>query len=59
MNTDTHLIPIGEAAKMLQVSIATLRRWERQGKISAVRTLGGQRRYDAAIIESLKPGAKS
>jgi excisionase family DNA binding protein len=46
------LVAIGEAASALGVSIATLRRWEAAGKITAERTPGGQRRYDFA---SLKP----
>lgn len=38
---------ISEAAKQLGVTPATLRRWEREGKIAAVkRTAGNQRRYD-------------
>ena len=41
------LITISEAAKYLGISTQTLRRWERAGKVaSAVRTKGGQRRYD-------------
>jgi len=34
---------IGEAAEMLRVRIETLRRWEREGKLSTTRTSGGQR----------------
>ena len=34
---------IGEAAEMLKVRIETLRRWEREGKLSTTRTSGGQR----------------
>jgi molybdopterin-binding protein len=34
---------IGEAAEMLGVSVETLRRWERDGRIGARRTGGGQR----------------
>jgi predicted site-specific integrase-resolvase len=46
-------VAIGEAAKALGVSIATLRRWEESGKLaegSVARTEGGQRRYDLAVI---------
>jgi putative resolvase len=40
-------ISIKEASVLLGVSTQTLRRWERQGKLTAVvRTKGGQRRYD-------------
>src|SRR3989338_1489474 len=36
---------IGEAAKLLGVSIQTLRRWTKDGKITYVRTKGGFRRF--------------
>lgn len=52
MDTD-RLIPIGEAARILGVSVPTLRRWEREGKIAARRTLGGQRRYSHATVQAL------
>lgn len=56
-NEPQKLIPIGEAAKILQVSVATLRRWEAQGKLSARRTLGKQRRYDLDVIEKIRDAA--
>ncbi len=51
MAPDNDYISIGEAAKMLNLAIETLRRWDNSGKLTAVRTQGGQRRYS---IESLK-----
>lgn len=39
-------IGIGAAAKALGVSISTLRRWEREGRIQAEYTKGGHRRYN-------------
>ena len=36
---------IGEAAKKLGVSISTLRRWEKEGRLVAERTSQGHRRY--------------
>ena len=36
---------ISETAKMLGVSVPTLRRWEKAGKLPALKTLSGHRRY--------------
>ena len=47
-------ISIGKAAKLLGVSIHTLRRWEKEGKISAQRTLKGHRRYSEGEITGLR-----
>ena len=44
------LLQIGDAAKLKGVSIDTLRRWEKSGKIQAVRTEGGHRRYKVADL---------
>ena len=46
------LISIGEAAKLLGVSLTTLRRWEASGKLVPERTKGGRRRY---ALSSLRP----
>ena len=43
-------ISIGEAAQLLGVSVSTLRRWDREGKVSSVRTSGNQRRYDLDVL---------
>jgi excisionase family DNA binding protein len=39
-------VSVGEAAQALGVSISTLRRWEREGKLVPEHTPGGHRRYD-------------
>ena len=46
---------IGDAAEMLGVSVETVRRWSRDGRLGAVRTSGGQRlvsREDVARLMS-------
>ena len=44
---------IGQAAKALGVRVETLRRWERDGKLTTVRTSGGQRLVPAAEVARL------
>lgn len=43
-------LSISEAAYILGVSTDTLRRWEKEGKITSCRTEGGHRRYDLTNI---------
>jgi len=42
---------ISEAAKVVGVAPGTLRRWEREGKISPERTAGGNRRYTLTMLK--------
>jgi len=44
---------IGEAAEILGVRVETLRRWERDGKLTTTRTGGGQRLVPAAEVARL------
>jgi diguanylate cyclase (GGDEF)-like protein/excisionase family DNA binding protein len=46
-------ITLGEAAEALGVSASTLRRWEEGGRIHAVRTPGGHRRFTVAEVTRL------
>jgi putative resolvase len=39
------LISIGELAELKAVSVDTIRRWEKEGKLESVRTDGGHRRF--------------
>ena len=48
------LISIGKASEMLDVTISTLRNWERNGKLIPIRTLGKHRKYDLRDIEQLQ-----
>lgn len=43
-------VGIGKAAQELGVTVETLRRWERSGKIASERTPQGHRRYDLAKL---------
>jgi excisionase family DNA binding protein len=47
----TGLVSIKKAAELLGCGISTLRRWDREGKFTAVRTPGGKRRYRLEDIE--------
>lgn len=46
-------VRIGEAARLLEVSPDTIRRWCDAGKLHCTRTLGGQRRIRRADVEAL------
>lgn len=51
---ESRLVKIGEAAKLLGVSIATLRRWEESGELIPTRkTKGGTRYYAVADLLGL------
>ncbi|MGL6343751.1 MAG: IS607 family transposase [Waterburya sp.] len=50
------LISIGELAELKAVSVDTIRRWEKEGKIKSVRTDGGHRRYRLADFVESKTG---
>jgi excisionase family DNA binding protein len=47
------LLTPSEVAVMFRVNAKTVTRWARAGKISAVRTLGGHRRYRASEIRRI------
>lgn len=44
---------IREAAEILGLSAPTLRRWEKRGIITPVRTRGNHRRFSAEMIKSI------
>ena len=46
-------VGIGKASKTLGVSIETIRRWDRAGKISSERTPNGHRRYALSSISKI------
>jgi len=45
------LISISEAASILGVSMDTLRRWDKSGKLSSIKTAGGHRKYSRDQLE--------
>jgi len=47
------LLTPAEVAALFRVNPKTVTRWHRSGKISAIRTLGGHRRFRAAEIRRL------
>ncbi|MBI2018939.1 MerR family DNA-binding transcriptional regulator [Candidatus Daviesbacteria bacterium] len=57
MSLSKPLFKIGQAAKALGVSIDTLRRWEKAGKITATRTPGGTRLYSISTLKKVNPAS--
>jgi excisionase family DNA binding protein len=47
------LLTPAEVASMFRVNPKTVTRWARAGKISAIRTLGGHRRFKKSEIDAL------
>lgn len=50
---NNNLLTISQASKLLHVSQRTLRNWEKEGKISSVKTVGGHRRYSMIELNKL------
>ena len=51
--TPAVLLTPAEVATLFRVDPKTVTRWAKSGKISAVRTLGGHRRYHKEEVEDL------
>lgn len=47
------LLTPSEVAAMFRVDPKTVTRWAKAGKITAIRTLGGHRRYRKSEVENL------
>jgi excisionase family DNA binding protein len=47
------LVTPAQAARELHVSTDTLRRWADDGKLTALRTIGGHRRYNRTELAKL------
>lgn len=52
-DSNSQMVAVGDAARLLGVSVKTIRRWEASGKISGRRTPGGQRRFRLSGINEL------
>lgn len=50
------MLRISELADSIGVSIPTLRRWEKRGKLKSIRTLGGHRRYPKSFVDKFHRG---
>ncbi len=51
--TDESMLTPSEVAAMFRVDPKTVTRWAKAGKLSAIRTLGGHRRYPEAEVRAL------
>ena len=47
------LLTPAEVAKLFRVDPKTVTRWAKAGKITAIRTLGGHRRYRLSEVQAL------
>lgn len=55
-STTSQYLTSAQAARRLRVSPSTVRRYEREGRLSATLTAGGHRRYDPGDVERLARG---
>jgi excisionase family DNA binding protein len=54
-----YLLTPSEVASLFRVDPKTVTRWAKAGKLSAVRTLGGHRRYRESEVRDLLAGVPS
>ncbi|HRW19611.1 MAG TPA: BldC family transcriptional regulator [Dermatophilaceae bacterium] len=50
------LLTPGEVAALFRVDPKTVTRWAKAGKLTAIRTLGGHRRYRSSEVRRLLEG---
>ncbi len=53
-----HDLSLGDAARELGVSVDTLRRWDRSGKLATARDSHGRRRVPREEVERLRPSPR-
>ncbi|HLI39750.1 MAG TPA: BldC family transcriptional regulator [Streptosporangiaceae bacterium] len=52
------LMTVGEVAAAFRVDVRTVGRWARSGKLAALKTPGGHRRYFRAEVETFLHGGR-
>ena len=57
--TNNELFTVKQAAKFLGISTSTIQRAEEKGLIKAIRTPGGQRRFEREVLENYKKESKN
>jgi excisionase family DNA binding protein len=58
MPTDDRFLTPGEVAEIFRVDPKTVTRWAAAGKISAIKTPGGHRRFRESEVRALLEGAE-
>ncbi len=53
ISVESDLLTPAEVAALFRVSPKTVTRWARSGKLTALRTLGGHRRFRASEVKGL------
>ena len=53
ISIESDLLTPAEVAALFRVSPKTVTRWARSGKLTALRTLGGHRRFRASEVKDL------
>lgn len=53
--TPPEYLPIGDVAGLFNVTVATVRAWDAAGKLTSIRTPGGQRRFKTVEVAALLP----
>ena len=56
--TDDDMLTPAQVSRLFSVDPKTVSRWEKQGKLSSIRTLGGHRRYHAAEVYRLRAATR-
>ena len=51
--SNAELLSVGESAALIGVHVDTLKRWEQDGRITALRTPSGHRRFRRSDVEAL------